>query len=67
MTKRIEQSRRHGHRDSSWTNPLHAVSESPLPLDVPAEAISTPPPTLTLVGGTDVTPTALEPIASLGT
>jgi len=66
MTKRSEQSRRHGHHDSSWTSRLHAVSESPLPLDAPEEPNGTPP-TLTLVGGTDITPTDLEPIATLGT
>jgi hypothetical protein len=45
---------------------LHAVSESPLPPDAPEEPTGTPP-TLTLVGGTDVTPTAHEPISTLGT
>lgn len=66
MTRRMEQSRRHGHHDSKWTNRLHAVSESALPLDAPEEPTGTPP-TLTLVGGTDVTPTAHEPISTLGT
>ena len=42
---------------------MHAVSWTPVPLDVPEEPISTPP-TLTLVGGTDVSPTQLDPIAS---
>jgi hypothetical protein len=45
---------------------LHAVREIPLPLDAPEEPTSTPP-TLTLVGGTDITPAPLEPIASQGT
>ncbi len=45
---------------------MHAVSESALPLDAPEEPTSTPP-TLTLVGGTDITPAALEPIPTLGT
>lgn len=66
MTKRSEQSRRHGRHDSSWTSRLHAVSESPLPLDAPEEPKGTPP-TLTLVGGTDITPTDLGPIATQGT
>ena len=66
MTRRMEQSRRHGHHDPRWTGGLHAVRESPLPLDAPEEPTSTPP-TLTLVGGTDITPAPLEPIASQGT
>jgi hypothetical protein len=66
MTKRIEQSRRHGHHDPRWTSPVHAVGESRLPLDAPEEPNRTPP-TLRLVGGTDITPTPLDPIASLGT
>jgi hypothetical protein len=66
MTKRSEQSRGHGHRDSSWTSRLHAVSERPLPLDAPEEPNGTRP-TLTLVGGTDVTPKDLDPIATVGT
>lgn len=45
---------------------MHVVSESPLPLDAPEEPTGTPP-TLTLVGGTDITPTAHKPIATLGT
>jgi hypothetical protein len=63
MTKRIEQSRRRGHHDPRWTGRMHAVSVSPVPLDAPEETPSTPP-TLTLVGGTDVASTALDPIAS---
>jgi hypothetical protein len=58
MAKRIEQSRRHGHYDPRWAGRVHVVSESPLPLDEPDEPARTPP-TLTLVGGTDVTPTPL--------
>jgi hypothetical protein len=65
MTKRIEQSRKHGHHDPRWTGRIHAVSDSSLPLDVPEEPNSTPP-TLTLVGGTDVAPTPLDPIAAQG-
>lgn len=56
MAKRIEQSRRHGHHDPRWTGSLRIVSAEALPLDAPAEPILIPP-TLTLVGGTDVTPT----------
>ena len=65
MTKRIEQSRRHGHHDPRWTSRVHAVSEITPPLDPPEESASTP--TLTLVGGTDLTPTAPNPIAPVGT
>jgi hypothetical protein len=50
MTKRIEQSRRHGHADPRWIDRGHAESEPP----------ANAPPTLRLVGGTDVTP---EPVA----
>ena len=66
MAKRIEQSRRHGHHDSRWSGRVVAESESPLPLDAPEEPTSTPP-TLTLVGGTDITPTPLDPIATRNT
>jgi hypothetical protein len=65
MTKRIEQSRRHGHHDARWTGRIHAVSESSLPLDEPDEPKSTPP-TLTLVGGTDPASTPSDPIAAPG-
>jgi hypothetical protein len=51
MAKQIEQ-------------PLHIVSESSPLFDEPAEPISTPP-TLTLVGGTDVTPQPLDPSSPL--
>jgi hypothetical protein len=63
MAKRIEQSRRHGHHDPRWSTPVHAVSESPLPLDAAEEPSSTTP-TLTIVGGTDITPKPLGPIAT---
>jgi hypothetical protein len=63
MTKRLEQSR--GPHDSRWAGRLHAVSEMPPPLDEPEEPTNAPP-TLTLVGGTDITPTDLEPIATPG-
>jgi len=66
MAKRIEPSRRHGHHDPRWTSPVRAVSESPPPLDAPEEPTSTPP-TLTLVGGTDITPPPLDPIATEST
>jgi hypothetical protein len=55
MAKRIEQSRSHGHHDPQWASPMHAVSAIPLPLAAPEEPTNTPP-TLKLVGGTDVTP-----------
>jgi hypothetical protein len=64
MAKRIEQSRRHGDSDPRWTRPVHTVITLPLPMDVPEEPTHTPP-TLTLVGGTDVTPTPLDPFAPL--
>lgn len=64
MANRIEQSRRHGQHDSRWIPPLHVVADSPLPIDAPADPIHTPP-TLTLVGGTDVTPTLPDPSAHL--
>jgi len=43
-----------------------AVSESPVPVDEPDEPTRTPP-TLTLVGGTDVAPKPLDPLAPLRT
>jgi hypothetical protein len=62
MAKRIEQSRRHDRYDPQWTWPVLVVSESRLPVDEPAERVRTPP-TLTLVGGTDVPPKNLDPLA----
>lgn len=70
MTKRIEQSRRHGPPDPRWTSPVLAVSESPLPLAAPEEpeepeepeGPAIVPPRLKLVGGTD---TALNPLDPL--
>ena len=62
MAKRIEQSRRHGHYDPRWPEPVLAVSESPVPVDEPDEPTRIPP-TLTLVGGTDVAPKPLDPLA----
>jgi hypothetical protein len=56
MAKRIEQSRRHGHHDPRWTGSLRVVRAGSLPLDAPADPVRIPP-TLTLVGGTDMTPT----------
>lgn len=64
MAKRIQQSRRHGHYDPRWAGRLHVVGESPLPVDEPEDTPFTPP-RLTLVGGTDVTPKPLDPLASL--
>jgi hypothetical protein len=66
MAKRMEQSRRHGYYDPRWTLPVLVANESPLPVDEPQEPARTPP-TLTLVGGTDLTPTPLDPLAPLGT
>jgi hypothetical protein len=64
MAKRIEQSRKHGHYDARWTGPVLAVNEAPLPTDEPEEPVHTRP-TLTLVGGTDVTPQPVDPLAPL--
>jgi hypothetical protein len=61
MAKRIEQSRRHGYYDPRWAGPVLAVSETSLPVDEPDEPTRTPP-TLTLVGGTDVTPVPVDPL-----
>ena len=63
MAKRIEQSRKHGHHDPRWSWPLHVVGAGALPFDEPAEPTHIRP-TLTLVGGTDVTPAPLDPSAS---
>jgi hypothetical protein len=62
MAKRIEQSRRHDRHDPRWTGPVLAVSESPLPLSAPEEPTFMPP-TLTLIGGTDLASTPLDPVA----
>ena len=51
MTKRMEQSRRHGHSDPRWVDRLHTVSEPPRDA----------PPKLRLVGGTDVMPPLVDP------
>jgi len=59
MAKRIEQSRRHGHHDPRWIGALRVVSEASLPLDAPVEPIGVPP-TLTLIGGTDVSRAPLD-------
>ena len=60
MAKRIEQSRRHGRYDPRWSSPLYVVGDSSPPVDEPADPIRIPP-TLTLVGGTDVTPAPADP------
>src|SRR5690242_12749679 len=52
MTKRIEQSRRHGHSDPRWVGRVQTESNPP-----PTDA----PPRLRLVGGTDVTPEPVDP------
>lgn len=66
MTKRIEQSRKHGHHDPRWTSRMHVVADGPLPFD-PLEEPTGTPPTLVLVGGTEVAATSPEPIATVGT
>lgn len=61
MAKRIEQSRRHGHYDPRW---LHVVGDSTgLPAE-PTDPVHIPP-TLKIVGGTDVTPAPVDLSASL--
>jgi len=67
MAKRMEQSRRHGYNDPRWTLPVLVASESPLPVDEPEDEPARTPPRLTLVGGTDLTPMPLDPLATLGT
>jgi hypothetical protein len=63
MAKRIEQSRRHGYHDPRSSFQLHLVGDNTPPTVEPAEPLRMPP-TLTLVGGTDVTP-QLDPSTSL--
>jgi hypothetical protein len=63
MAKRIQQSRRHGHYDPQSTGRIHIAGESDLPVDQPEDTPFAPP-TLTLVGGTDVEPTSVEPLAA---
>jgi hypothetical protein len=63
MAKRIEQSRRHGYHDPRRSSPLHLVGGNTLPQVEPTDPVRIPP-TLTLVGGTDVTP-PLDPRTSL--
>ena len=65
MAKRIEQSRRHGHYDPRWAKLAlvpHESSRTADELEEPARK----PPTLTLVGGTDLTPTPVKPRVPLG-
>jgi len=59
MAKRIEQSRKHGdhHPQGSW--PLHVVGDGTGPPAEPTDPARTPP-TLKLVGGTDVMPAPLD-------
>jgi hypothetical protein len=64
MAKRIEQSHRHGYQDPRSSFPLHVVGDNTLPPVEPAQPLRIPP-TLTLVGGTDVTPPPLDPGTSL--
>ena len=65
MAKRIEQSRRHGHYDPRWTRPVLVASQSSLPVDELQKPARTPP-TLTLVGSTDLTPTSVDSRARVG-
>jgi hypothetical protein len=62
MTKRIEQSRKHGHHDARWAGPLHAVSEPSLPVEAPETPISSPA-ALALVGAMDFAPDIVDPDA----
>ncbi len=59
MSKRIEQSRKHGPHDPRRTNRLRLLKDDAAPYE-DAELDSAPP-ILTLVGGTDITP---EPTVS---
>jgi hypothetical protein len=55
MTKRIEQSRRHGHYDPRWTNRLHVVGENdPSVVNEPDVLTDLPLPHLTLVEGSAI-------------
>ena len=66
MAKRIEHSRRHGHYDPRWTRLVLVPSQSSLPVDE-LEQTATTPPKLALVGGTDLAPAPLNPLAPVGT
>jgi hypothetical protein len=62
MAKQIKDSRRHGHDAAPRSiRPVLTVRASALPLDLPEEPTHIPP-TLTLVGGTDVTPAPADPV-----
>jgi len=55
MTKRIEQSRRHGHFDPRWTDRLHLVAENHTAVTNEPEVLTDlPVPRLTLVGGSAI-------------
>src|SRR3954469_16918279 len=55
MTKRIEQSRRHGHYDPRWTDRLHLVTEDqPAVLNEAEGLTDMPVPRLTPVGGSPI-------------
>ncbi len=60
MTERSNESRWDARHESRGTGRVQVASESALPADEPEEPIYRRP-TLTLVGGTDVTPAAVEP------
>ena len=63
MAKRIEQSRKHSHHDPRWLWPVLVVDRSQLPVDAAGEREHAPP-TLTVVGGTDVPPKDLDPLTA---
>ena len=55
MSKRIEQSRRHGHYDPRWTNRLQLVTENhPAVVNEPEVLTELPVPRLKLVGGSAI-------------
>jgi len=55
MTKRIEQSRRHGHYDPRWTNRLQLVTENhPAVVNELEVLTELPVPRLKLVGGSAI-------------
>jgi hypothetical protein len=60
MSKRIEQSRRHGHYDPRWTV-VYEDSPTEDDLELPVDV---PPPTLVLVGGTDFEAKPHQPLAT---
>jgi hypothetical protein len=55
MSKRIEQSRRHGHSDPRWADLIRTIGEHS-PAENEPERSPGPFPPLRLVGGTDTAP-----------